>query len=60
MLRVTASVSCSDAFKALLDADVDVNALNSACQSALYLALKSDKPQAIFILHLHIFQSIHQ
>ena len=43
-LYVAASVDCSDTLKALLAAGVNVNALNSACQSALYLALKSDKP----------------
>ena len=44
-LHVTASVGCSKTLRALIDAGVDVNALNSVRQSALYLALKNDKPQ---------------
>ena len=44
-LHVTASVGCSEALRAMLDIGVNVSALNSVRQSALYLALKSDKPQ---------------
>ena len=50
-LHVTASVGCSDTLKALINAGVDVNSLNSARQSALYLALKNDKPQVATVRH---------
>ena len=58
-LHVTASVGCSETLRALLDAGVDVNALNSARQSALYLALKSDKPQVDTVRHDVILTQIH-
>ena len=40
-----ASAAAIHCMRALIDVGVDVNALNSVRQSALYLALKSDKPQ---------------
>ena len=58
-LHVTASVGCSETLKALLDAGVDVNTLNSARQSALYLALKSDKPQVDTLRHDVILPAIY-